>query len=100
MRRILRSILEYDLGPANPGFRSISMSVSTIGYPISFVNLGGKPTIYVEGDKDAHKANFTFWLVAVGEEPPFHAVCCGSAVFETVTGHQYVLHCYMMNEED
>ena len=96
----MRKILEYDLSPADSGPRSVRMSIATTGLPIAFVNLGGRPTICIEGDDRYHEAPFTFWLVGVGEEPPFEAACRGSAIFESVAGRPCVVHCYMMLEED
>ena len=92
----MRRILKYGLDLPPSGSGVVYVELRGFVKMRAFVNLGGRPTVFVEGNAIHPVEVVPFLLVKENEEVPEQALYCGSAIFDSVLGRPSVLFCYLL----
>ncbi len=92
----MKRILKYGLDLPPSGSGVVYVELRGFVKMRAFVNLGGRPTIFAEGNALHPMKTVPFLLVKENEEVPEQALYCGSAVFDSVLGRPFVLFCYLL----
>lgn len=94
----MTKIFKYDLGTLTAGKRTIMLPIGAY-FPMTFLNLENRPTIYVEVDPSTHEEPQDFYIAYTGWEPPDGGGYIGTDIFKDDDGSPLILHCYMAIEE-